>query len=392
MDSPLMDNHLRPANPFDFVSRRQGETKLGEVIPRVMPPAEESPHPGEVPGDTRLETGPRLEAELSRLYENGARIALIGVPESIGPRANHGRAGAELGWQAFLQSFLNLQVNAKIPAESFALIGEVVCDDLNAEADGAAIADDTAAADPGAEVDDATASAPGASIARLRELCASLDEQVHSVLRPLFAAGFEVVLVGGGHNNAYPLLSSLSEVTGTPCGAVNLDPHADFRALEGRHSGNGFSYAHADSALAHYHVLALHEGRNNRAILDRLEQSGFAYHSVHSLYSRADLNDVLSEVAITASSWGCPVGIEVDVDVLRHAPASSLNAAGVTIAEAYRYVAHLSSLSEARYLHIPEAAPALHPAGTEAGMRACGQLLTELVLAFVHGRANRASR
>ena len=138
-------------------------------------------------------------------------------------------------------------------------------------------------------------------------------------------------------------------------------------------------------------ILALHEGRNNRAILDRLEHSGFAYHSVHALYGRANLNDVLTEVATTASSWGCPLGIEVDVDVLRHAPASSLNAAGVTIEDAYRYVAQLASLSEARYLHIPEAAPALHPTGTEAGMRACGQLLTELVLAFVHGRSNRGS-
>ena len=56
-----------------------------------------------------------------------------------------------------------------------------------------------------------------------------------------------------------------SQVSGHTVAAVNLDPHADFRATEGRHSGNGFSYAYMDGALGFYHVVGLHPGKNRPA-------------------------------------------------------------------------------------------------------------------------------
>ena len=34
----------------------------------------------------------------------GIKYVLVGIPEDIGPRANVGNGGAELGWQAFLSS------------------------------------------------------------------------------------------------------------------------------------------------------------------------------------------------------------------------------------------------------------------------------------------------
>lgn len=57
------------------------------------------------------------------------------------------------------------------------------------------------------------------------------------------------IAIGGGHNNAYPMLKGYSLAKKEKINAINCDPHADFRALEGRHSGNGFSYAVNDGYL-----------------------------------------------------------------------------------------------------------------------------------------------
>jgi formiminoglutamase len=37
--------------------------------------------------------------------------------------------------------------------------------------------------------------------------------------------------------------------------AINFDAHSDFRILEGRHSGNGFSYAYEEAFLKKYFIL-----------------------------------------------------------------------------------------------------------------------------------------
>jgi formiminoglutamase len=342
---------LERANPQSLVRSRAQETKIGQAV-QCLPDSDD------------------YEQSLGHLYDQGARVAIVGVPESIGPRGNCGRGGAEGAWQAFLQSFLNLQLTPAMPLHDLLLVGHVDCDDLNAEADAL-------------DMDDSQ------SLARLRELCAILDQRLLQVLSPLFRAGFEVVLVGGGHNNAYPLLKSLHEESGESCGAVNLDPHADFRPREGRHSGNGFSYAYMEGALSHYHVVSLHEGKNSAASLRQFGEAGFHYHSIHRLYDMQFV-DAMQEVASEATSWQVPLGIEVDVDAIQNVPASAMNYTGVTMPQAYRFVSDLAVLPRVRYLHLAEAAPECHPAGVEAGMAACGQLLSELTLAFLFGREKRA--
>ncbi|WP_113907573.1 formimidoylglutamase [Aliidiomarina celeris] len=335
--------------PQHWVRARDGETKIGQAIP-CLPAA-------------------ATTSTLAELYQQGSRVALVGVPESIGPRANLGRGGAELGWQAFLTQFLNLQATPAIPVQELLLVGAVDCQDLMAESE------------------TLNANIPH-ELMRLRELCAVLDRRVEHVVAPLFAAGYEVVLIGGGHNNAYPLLNALKQTTGKSCGAVNLDPHADFRPREGRHSGNGFSYAYVEGALAYYHVVSLHEGKNSASSLRNLADAGFRYHSAHHLYDM-EFTDAMRDVAAKAASWQVPLGVEVDIDAIQFAPASAYNVMGVAPAQAFRFVSELAVLPEARYLHLAEAAPACHPAGVEAGTQHAGQLLSELVIAWLRGRAKR---
>ncbi|MEX1221726.1 MAG: arginase family protein [Idiomarina sp.] len=347
--------HLQLVDPSHYVKPRQHETRVGQAVALLAEVANES-------------TDGYAEA-LAKAYQQGQRVAVVGVPESIGPRANLGRSGAEGAWEAFLGSFLNLQATPHLPVHELLLVGAVSCGPLQQQA---------------AQLDPQNAG----ELARLRELCGELDQQVMRVLRPLFQAGFEVILVGGGHNNAYPLLRSLADITEVGCGAVNLDPHADFRLREGRHSGNGFSYAYVDGALEYYHVVGLHEGKNNATSLKQMRDAGFRYHSIHRLYDML-FTDAMQDVTAKAASWLCPLGIEVDVDALSQVPASAFNYTGLTVAQGYRFVSQLAEVETARYVHLAEAAPALHPSGTAAGELQVGQLLSELALAYLHGRQRR---
>lgn len=345
-----MTEYLRRANPQAVVKPREQETKIGQAV-------------------ACLRDGTVLSEALAQHYREGCRVAIVGVPESIGPRANCGHAGAEGGWDAFLHSFLNLQATPAMPVHDLLLVGHVDCSDLMQEAQG---------------LDDLDSQ----TLPTLRALCAQLDQRVLQLLAPLFAAGYEVILIGGGHNNAYPLLKALYETTEVPCASVNLDPHADFRPREGRHSGNGFSYAYMEGALAHYHVMSLHEGKNSATSLRQLNEAGFTYHSIHRLYDML-FTDALDQVSSMLKDWAAPLGLEVDVDAIMQAPASALNYTGVSMPQAYRYVSKLAAYPDTHYLHLAEAAPSRHPAGEAAGRMASGQLLTELTLAYLFGREQR---
>lgn len=345
--------YLTCCDPSAWCTPREGEVRLGQTVQAL-------------PQQANLDS---YASALAHAYEQGARIAILGVPEGIGPRGNLGRGGAETAWNAALKGLCNLQATPFIASQDLLMVGQVECHDLQQQADALRTND-------------------ASQVNRLRELCSELDQRVMQALVPLFRAGFEVILIGGGHNNAYPLLRSLSEATDTAVAAMNLDPHADFRAREGRHSGNGFSYACTDGFLANYHVVGLHEGKNNAESLRQLADAGFTYTSIHQLY-QSNWNEQLAALRVQADTWQRPLGIEVDVDALQGVPASAINFNGLTIAQGYSYIAELAAVPHSRYLHLAEAAPSLHPAGREAGDAAIAQLISELVLAYLHGYQRR---
>lgn len=299
------------------------------------------------------------------------KVALLGVPEDIGPRANLGLGGADQGWSAFLSVWLNLQANAfsqKIGPVLMA--GTVQCDDLQHQAN------------------DLDVSQPK-QLQQLRELCTELDQRVEDVMVQLFQAGFYVVVIGGGHNNAYPLIKALAAATGQPIHCANLDPHADFRPQEGRHSGNGFSYAWQQQLLANYFVLGLHELKNSQASIDQLQQAGAEFISLQAMFTRQQISwqEALDRcIDFVADSTGS-IGIELDTDSIELMPASAFTTVGVSVHQAAQYVHQLALLPRSRYLHLAEAAPARHPAGQDAGMQHCGQVLAALCDAFMQAKA-----
>lgn len=316
---------------------RPGETKLGQVV-RSMEDL----------------------ADYDQAKAAGCRFALIGVPEQIGPMANCGKGGAHQGWQAFLSIFLNLQANTYLPGDDILLVGELDCCDLPVSED----------------------------IATLRAQCEEVDKRLVAALKPIFAAGLVPILIGGGHNNAYGLIRACSEMRGEPLAAANLDPHSDFRRMEGRHSGNPFRYAHHQGYLSHYAVLGLHEQKNSRDALDALEALGFPWFSIQQLKWRRELSieQALSQVSDYLQTSRRPVGLELDLDAVSELPTSAVTFAGMSLDDALYYVHRLALLPRLQYLHLAEGAPQRHPAGLEAGNRVVGQALSELVCTFIKAR------
>ena len=204
-----MFQYFLPCKKSDIAARvrvRSGETKLGELI--------------KVPDDTPL---------LSFLQETSARFVVLGIAEDIGVLANGGRAGTAGAWDSFLSSFLNIQANDFTKADTIAVLGHFSFDELKQKIEKKAVS-------------------PDDRMEEYRKAVPIIDDAVSELIQLIVASGKTPIVVGGGHNNSYPIikgtalgLAGSGDLKGINC--VNLDAHIDYRLAEGRHSGNGFRYA-----------------------------------------------------------------------------------------------------------------------------------------------------
>ncbi len=299
--------HIPPDAVNNLIARRSGETKLGEVLAK----------------DWR---------------DASCRYVLLGICEDIGPRANNGLGGARNGWDAFLPNFLNLQANRFITPGSVYLLGRID------------------QSDPDAELDQAT----------MRTRVAELDELVLRTVLPIMQAGKVPIVIGGGHNNAYPLIQAASKVLGRAVDVINLDPHADCRPLEGRHSGNSFSYGIINGFIRKYAVFALHRARNSEAILQFMDN-----HNVyHTFYAEYMMDPLLfhQDLGAYVDAASTPLCVELDMDVIRHMPSSAFSPSGMVLEEARFYLRRiLGSPRPVPYVHLPEAAPTTPSQGRIVG-------------------------
>ena len=348
-------------NPFcqqqlsTFLSARSGEQRLGQAL--CLP-------------DPTL----ALQQQLAQSKAAGCRFVLLGIPEDIGPRANLGQPGADKGWAAFLSRFLPLQANPFIAAEQILLLGAVQCEDLQQQA---------------AELSTANSE----HLMRLRQLVGTLDKRVTQIVQAIFDADLLPIIIGGGHNNSYPILQALTASSGLAANCANLDPHSDFRPREGRHSGNGFSYAWHHGHLAHYFVLGLHELKNSAATLQQLGEANAEYCSYQRIFVRQEcrFQQALEHCIDFIVQGRGDIGIELDTDSISMMPVSAFTNCGISVQAAEQFVYQLAKLPRSRYLHLAEAAPSQHPAGLAAGISEAGQVLAALVYAFIQGKQQQAT-
>lgn len=300
----------------------------------------------------------------------GARIAIVGVPEDIGVRANLGRPGARRMWRAFLPRFLNMQSNPFLDGASVVVAGTVDVRDLRRATRGI----DPAACGPRSRAE---------ALDALRRATAELDGRVAATVDSLRRAGLVPVVVGGGHNNAYGVLAGCARAAGRAMGCVNVDLHADLRPREGRHSGNGFTYALEDGHLARYAVVGMSEAYATQPIVDAVrEDARVAAWTLESML-RAGTPPRLAALAAAAHVGGGPATIELDLDAVAGAPASAAAASGFSGAEFRSIAIALASTLDAHAVHVAEGAPELGPWPADMLGKLCAEVVRDVSSAIV---------
>lgn len=282
-----------------FVNQREGETKLGEKVQSV--------------------------AELSELTHSSAKFVLLGIPEDIGVRANYGVGGAQTAWIPALKSFLNLQQNNFLKGEDILVLGAFDIPEISTT-----------------------------DISELRKLVAEIDELVYPIIKTMVAAGKIPIVIGGGHNNCYPIIKGISLALNTKVNVLNIDAHTDLRnPEEGRHSGNGFSTAIKDGFLNEYRILGLHQNYVNvaqLAIISKNEAIKAAYFD--DMLSTGQCALSAAETLLKDIKW--PLGLEIDLDSIANTLSSAATPSGFNLNEVRQLLLQLQK--NFAYLHICEGA------------------------------------
>lgn len=279
---------------------------------------------------------------------NSANYALLAIKEDIGPQTNLGRPGARRAFESFLSKFLNMQSNEFCSGDQLSLYG-IISQNLSfsSQEEGFLLVEE-------------------------------LDEMVEHHIQKIIQHGKIPIIIGGGHNNAYPIIRGHFQLNRTSMDIVNLDAHADTRALEGRHSGNPFSYAITDGYINQYSVLGLHKPYNSQYILDFLHNNKCRFQFFEDYISEKQ-SFVSDLIAITSENPQIELGIELDMDCIAYMPSSAMGPCGFSIEQARYFIRHFKqSNRKISYLHLPEAAPE-----NEQQANITGKALAYLVYDFI---------
>ena len=340
------------------IVQRQGEEKIGSDL-RLLKNSDPE----------------NLSKALNESAASGVKYAVLGIPEDVGVRANLGRKGARSAWNAFLTEFLNLQSNRFLDSKKILLIGETAVEDLQKAAD--------------------EAEGDADSVSLFRRFTAELDTRVSPIVESVVDAGLEPVIIGGSHNNAYPILKGVEAslrksgiISDRGIGCVNCDAHLDFRPLEGRHSGNSFSYAHHEDILKAYAVIGLQEQYNNADMLAQAEKAGFHFWTYEdfAIRGKQTFESTLTQALEYLHKTDLPIGMEVDLDSMANVPASAEIPFGLSAEQVFRFIHTFAAGLPTPYLHITEGAPTL---GRD-GERKVGRLTAMAVITYLKAREKRA--
>lgn len=297
------------------------------------------------------------------LLKNDSKYAVIGIPEDIGVKANFGRPGTSSAWSKFVPALLNIQHNRFNKGYWVTMLGHL---DFSKELEEAAQLDATVLNDR----------------KRLFELVKLIDKEVSHVIAKVVKAGKIPIIIGGGHNNAYGAIKGTALAKGQAINTINFDAHTDFRPLEGRHSGNGFSYAFEEGFLKNYFIFGLHENYSSKAVLSeiKLNSDRVKYNTYEQINIRKEKtfnNELLVAKKHIENTF---YGIEIDLDAIPQIASSAITPSGFSVERARQFIHFLGKSDNVAYLHLCEGAPALdYPTNDHL----VGKLMAYLVSDFI---------
>ncbi len=322
-------------------NHRSGELKFGEKM-IVIPPGAD---------------------KITFLKESEAKYVLLGIPEDIGVRANYGRPGAASAWQSAIKSIANIQHNRFCKGSNIIVLGQINVANEMREVENLDFND----------IDDRS---------KLSQLVEKIDKEVSHIIFTIIKAGKTPIIIGGGHNNAYGNIKGAALAKGKPVNAINFDAHSDFRILEGRHSGNGFSYAYEEGFLKKYFIFGLHENYTSKSVLDIIKklEDRVRYNTYDSVNIRKEKDFNREMISALDFIKNDSFGIEIDLDAIPNIASSAMTISGFSVEELRQFVSFFGEHKNATYLHICEGAPDLD---NSPNNNLIGKLIGYLVTDFI---------
>ena len=292
-----------------------------------------------------------------------AKYVLFGIPEDIGVRANYGRPGAASAWEIAIKNIANIQHNRFCKGSQIVVLGQLdVCEAMK-NVDQLDFND----------IDDRS---------KLSHLVTKIDKDVSHIIFNLIKLGKTPIIIGGGHNNSYGNIKGAALAKGKPINAINFDAHSDFRILEGRHSGNGFSYAFEEGFLKKYFIFGLHENYISKSVLDIIKkiEDRVRYNTYDSVNIRREKDfdtEMTNALEFINNDF---FGLEIDLDAIPNIASSAMTLSGYSIEQVRQFISFFAKNKNATYLHICEGAPDL---GEEKNNHLIGKLIGYLITDFI---------
>lgn len=346
--------HFKAYSKTDILSLtriRRFETKIGERVQVVQ--------------DT---------TDLARaIASSSAGYVLFGIPEDLGPKGNLGTGGSDSLWIPFLQSFLNIQSNDFFDGGDILLLGYFDFGDIQ-------------------YLIETTAKSEEERTEAYRHAVNTIDDEVEHLVKLITESKKIPLVVGGGHNNSYPLIKGAAKgwhkagvLPLAQINCINLDAHADYRPLEGRHSGNAFRYAEEDGYLQKYCIVGLHENYLPQNVWIDMVNNPFidciTYEDIFVHDKRTFMQAVSHATGFTEDTL---TGIDLDLDGIQNTLSSAMTPVGISPVQARQYISFTAADTKPAYLFICEGATRLPDGRTDP---TSGKLVSYLVSDFVKARA-----
>lgn len=342
--------HLKIYNKQDILSLtrlRRFETKIGERL--------------QVIGDAK-----NIEQSIA---QSNAKFVLAGVPEDMGVKADLGLGGADTAWVPFLEAFFKIQSNDFFEGSEVLLVGHFDFSQM-------------------ANLIENNAQSKEEKIEAYRHAINTVDDEVEKLVKIITEHKKIPIIIGGGHNNSYPCIKGAAKglykagvIPIAQINAINLDAHADFRPLEGRHSGNGFRYADEDGYLEKYCVIGLHENHIPQNVWMDIVNDPFidviTFEDIFLHEKRSFIQAVAHATGFTDDTY---CGIELDLDCISNTLSSAYTPVGISPLHARQFINFAASDTKAAYLHICEGATKLANGRTDDST---GKLIAYLVSDFI---------
>lgn len=321
------------------------------------------------PGESKFGEHIKLLSNVTDIYEQLKNLdvdyVIFGVTEDIGVFANSRNTGTSKAWDTVLKTLLNIQSNSFTHAKSVLILGHLNFDSYKKK------------------LKDLEQSNKK-DIAKARKLVSKIDKHVTELVFKIVEAGKIPIIVGGGQNNAYCNIKGTSLALKKPINVVNFDSHSNFCTEDGRHSGNGFTYAKSEGFLNNYFIFGLHEDKISDDIFKIIRANKtIDYCSFESIVVRKSLKFKKALKKASEHVNTKTYGIEIDCSAIQNIPSINQSPSGFNVNKTRTFVDYFGKHENVTYLHISEAAP--HNLEEETQV---GKLITYLITDFIRAHEN----